>query len=230
MSMKKSVAVLLAMSLGLSLAACASSNASTNEAESKASEASAEAENTVETTQTESTVQNQMSETTAEEEVQEEQAIEFETVHFGDSIITDFVEMTVESMDTSQELKPTDTSSVYSYMSDQDGETYFYVTGTMKNTSGDSYSVEDMNIQMTFDGKYNYTGYIAADDGGNDFYGDYVKPFGSVKYYMYASIPDELISSYSTCVIKFAFHDNFMHDINTDFSTYEHCYTIAVTK
>ena len=138
--------------------------------------------------------------------------------------------MTIKKASTSQELKPTDTSSVYSYMPDKDNETYFYVTGNMKNVGGDSYSVEDMNIQMTFDDKYNYTGYIAADDGGNDFYGDYVKPFGSVKYYMYASVPDELINSYSTCKIQFGFHDNFRHDYKTDFSLYEYCYEINLTK
>ena len=155
---------------------------------------------------------------------------EFIQVNFGDSIKTDFVEMTIERASIAQELKPTDTSGVYSYMSDKENETYFYITGSMKNIGGDSYSVEEMNIQMTFDGKYNYSGHIAADDGGNDFYGDTVKPLGSVKYYMYALVPDELIESYSTCVVRFAFHDNFKHDYHSDFNLYEHCYTITLSK
>lgn len=160
----------------------------------------------------------------------EDSDVHFTTLNFGDTISTDFVEMTIQKAETAQELYPTDTSGSYNYKPDQDGETYFYVLGTIKNTSGDSYDVEDMRIVMTFDGKYNYSGYIAADDGGNDFYGSYVKPFGSVKYYMYASIPDELISTYSTCVVKFAFHENFEHDRKSDFSVYEHCYEINLTR
>ena len=155
---------------------------------------------------------------------------QFAKVNFGDTITTDFTEMTIDTAETAQELLPSDTSGVYSYIPDQDGETYFYLLGTIKNTAGDSYSVEDMNIVISFDNKYNYTGYIAADDGGNDFYGDYVKPFGSVKYYMYASVPDELINSYTTCTIRFGFHENFQHDYKTDFSVYEYCYEIDLTK
>jgi len=173
---------------------------------------------------------NQVSDGNNGEQEEEESKVEFQTVNFGDTITTDFIEMSIVKASTSQELKPTDTSSVYSYFSDKDDETYFYITGDIKNIGGDSYSVEDMNIQLTFDDKYNYTGHIAADDGGNDFYGDYVKPFGKVKYYMYASVPDELIKSYSTCTIQFAFHDNCKSDYHSDFSLYEYCYEIVLTK
>ena len=162
------------------------------------------------------------------EESQEETMDPVTQLHLGDSIVTDFVVMTVETFDTAQELRPTDTSGVYSYFSDKENETYFYLVGTIKNTGGNAYSVEDMNIQLTFDGKYNYTGYIAADDGGNDFYGDVVNPLCSVKYYMYASVPDELINSYTTCTVKFAFQENFKHDYRSDFDKFAYCYTITL--
>ena len=87
-----------------------------------------------------------------------------------------------------------------------------------------------MAIQMTFDGKYNYPGYIAADDGGYDFFGNYVKPFGAVRYYMYTSIPDELMSQYSTCEVKFAFHDNFRPDFSSDFSKYENRFSVLIQR
>ena len=159
------------------------------------------------------------------------QEASFTKVNLGDSITTDFVEMTVEKAETSDAIKPTDTSSVYSYKPEQDNETYFYLVGNIKNISGDSYDVEEMNIVMTFDGKYNYTGYIAADDGGNDFYGNYVKPLSSVKYYMYASVPDELIATYSKCTVKFGFHENFENtSFVTEFNECEYCYSIDLTK
>lgn len=161
----------------------------------------------------------------------QEDKVEFTKVKYGDTISKDFVEMTIEKAATAQELKPTDTTGVYSYMADRDGETYFYLTGTIKNIGTDSYSVEEMKIEFCFDDKYNYSGYVKADDGGNDFYGDYVKPFGSVKYYIYASIPDELISSYSNCVIRFAFADDFGYKSSfDDFDEYDHRYEIKLNK
>lgn len=160
-----------------------------------------------------------------------EDKVEFTKVKYGDVISKEFVEMTIQKASTAQELKPTDTTGVYSYMADKEGETYFYLTGTIKNIGADGYSVEEMEIEFCFDDKYNYSGYVKADDGGDDFYGDYVKPFGSVKYYICASIPDELISKYSTCVIRFAFDDNFGHrSFMDDISEYDNRYEIVLNK
>lgn len=173
---------------------------------------------------------NKVEETTLSQKMETEPSISFETVNYGEIIKTDFIEMSIDKVSTMQEILPSDTSGVYSYYPDEEDETYFYLTGTIKNIGTDSYSVEEMNIQFTFDGKYNYYGYIAADDGGNDFYNDYVKPFGKIKYYMYASIPDELIKTYSTCTIKFAFHENLDYDYSNDFSKYEYLYELNVVK
>lgn len=156
--------------------------------------------------------------------------IEFTTVNYGDTITTDFVSMIIDSVSSSQVLYPSDTSGVYSYMPDEEGETYFYLTGNLKNTSGESYDVEDIYATMTFDNRYTYTAYLKADDGGNDFYGNYVKPLKSIKYYIYSSVPDELIESYSTCKIRFAFKNNFMHEYKSDFKIYDYRYELDVSK
>lgn len=226
--MKKASLIILSTMLCLNLIACGSSDTKNtpnedNTDSSNAVNSESKSSNTV------NKVDNSDSSNNSDT-IENKNEATFSQVNLGDSITTDFVEMTVEKAETAQELHPTDTSSVYSYMPDENGETYFYLFGAIKNISGDSYDVEDMNIVMTFDGKYNYTGYIAADDGGNDFYGNYVKPLVSVKYYMYASVPDELISSYSTCTVKFGFHENFDHDYETDFNGYEYCYSIDLTK
>lgn len=219
--MKKKVLALILMST-LGLCACGNSTATqtTNHVTNSSNE---------DVVEKGSAAQNNQVNEAAEDETEEE-TVDFQIVNFGDTITNDFIEMSIESASTSQELNPTDTSGVYSYMSDQDGETYFYILGNIKNVGGDSYSVEDMNIQFTFDDKYNYTGYIAADDGGNDFYGDDVKPLGTVKYYMYVSAPDEIVNSYSTCRVQFAFHENCEYDYKSDFSVYEYCYQIDLSK
>lgn len=83
---------------------------------------------------------------------------------------------------------------------------------------------------MIFDSKYTYTGSVAADDGGRNFMGYDVKPLSTVKYYIYSSIPDELINSYSTCTIRFAFKENFEHELYADFSLYDYRYQIELEK
>ncbi len=185
----------------------------------------------VETEDKEDSQENKISESENTEEGETSGGnIKFEELNLGDVIKTDFLEMTIDGASEAQELLPTDTSSVYSYYSDKDGETYFYLTGTMKNLGGEAYDVEDMYAEFCFDDKYTYNASLAADDGGNDFYGSYVEPLNSVKYYLYSSIPDELINTYTTCLIRFGFHDNFEYDYTTDFSEYKNRYEITVTK
>lgn len=156
--------------------------------------------------------------------------LKFEICNFGDMITTDFVEFTIETASILENLYPTDTSSSYSYIEGKDGEHFFCLIGTIKNIGGNAYDVKDMRIEMMFDNKYTYTGYVAADDGGRNFYGNNVKPLSTIKYYIYSSIPDELINSYSTCIIKFAFKENFEHELFTDFSLYDYRYQIELEK
>lgn len=129
-------------------------------------------------------------------------------VNFGETITNDTLEIVIDTASTSQEIKPSDTSSVYSYIADKDGETYFFLTGNLKNIAGTDYDVDELNLDFCFDEKYNYTGRVLIDVGENDFYNTNVKPLQTVKYYMYASIPDEMINSYSTCTIQFAVKEN----------------------
>lgn len=131
------------------------------------------------------------------------------SIKIGDTISLDFVEMSFDETGVADTILPVDTSGVYSYIGDKENEKYFYLTGTLKNTSGNAYSADNIYAQMIFDGKYTYSAILAACDGSNDFYGDRVNPLASVKYYIYASIPDELIESYSKCVIIFGFTDDF---------------------
>lgn len=131
------------------------------------------------------------------------------SVALGDTISLDFVEMTLEEIGVSETILPVDTSRVYSYISDTPNEKYFYLTGTLKNLSGNTYDVEDIFAQMVFDGTYSYSAYLTACAWSNNFYDESVKPLGTVKYYIYASIPDELINSYGECEIKFGFANDF---------------------
>ncbi|MEE3481232.1 MAG: DUF4352 domain-containing protein [Lachnospiraceae bacterium] len=160
-----------------------------------------------------------------------ESELDYQTVNLGDTITTDFVEITVDSASTSKDILPTDTSSVYSHYPAEDGSTYFFLKGTIKNTGTDKYDAEDMRITLTFDDKYNYDGQALIDDGGSDFYGSTLDPFKSATYYLTAAIPDELINSYQTCTIKFGFADNFsVSYFESDWNEFTNRYQITVTK
>lgn len=151
-------------------------------------------------------------------------------INIGDTITLDFVEMSVLNTDWSSTIKPKDTSSVYSYMSDQDGETYFWISGNIKNTSGEKYDIENIEAEIIFDNRYTYSAYLIATDGYS-FYDNYVNPLKTVKYYIYASVPDEVREMYSTCQIKFGFTDNFAEDyLRLNFEKCDYIYAVELTN
>lgn len=169
-------------------------------------------------------------------EEKKEKKKDVQNVHLGETITLDFMEMFIESASYTEELKPTDTSNVYSYYKDEPDKKYFYLQGTIKNIGRFNYGVDNICVELNFDEKYKYNGHLIADDGGNDFYGDNVDPFDSVKFYMYSSIPDELISQYNKCTITFGFNENFGYNDDNTYSYIsnmdkcEYIYKITVSK
>mgnify|MGYP002579753408 CR=1 FL=1 len=235
--MKRIIALMMAVIMCLSMAACggtnsddgyesqlAESQAKVEELETKLAEAEAKIE------ELESQVNKVGDNTSQQQEDSVEKSDEFVKLNIGDTITLDFVEFTVDSTSWSDDIKPTDTSSVYSYMSDKEDESYFWICGTMKNISGNAYSVENMVSEIVFDDKYTYTAHLAADDGGHNLYGDYVKPLSSVKYYIYVSAPDEIKETYSTVTVKFGFKDSFSGSYYDDFKECNYLYTISLNK
>lgn len=156
---------------------------------------------------------------------------QYDMINIGDKIELDFVEIEIEEYGTSDTITPTDTSRGYSYIADVEKEKYYYITGTLKNLSGNTYDVENILVEFVFDEKYTYSGRLAACAWTNSFYGENVKPLGTVKYYIYASIPEELIDSYSTCKISFGFANEFSvskYSINE--SSCDHIYSLTIER
>lgn len=154
----------------------------------------------------------------------------FTRINIGDSITLDFVELTFDTASWSDTIMPTDTSGFYSYLSDIDGESYFWLRGTLKNTAGSAYTVSNMVAEITFDEKYTYSAWLIAEDDGTDFYGDSVNPLSSVTYYIYSSIPDELKTMYSSCQVRFGFAEAFN---GSSFDSFEECgyrYVMTLSK
>lgn len=153
-------------------------------------------------------------------------------INFGEQISLDFVEITIDGASSGEEIKPDNPDRVYRYSSDQEGEKYVYLYGTIKNISGNKYEFADnMYAKMTFDDKYNYNANITADEGGTFSYiYAYLDPLKSERFYITASIPDELAEQYKKVEVKFGFAENFDGEYNIQENECDYLYSVTVTK
>lgn len=156
--------------------------------------------------------ENKIEDTTnKDEEVGKEPEKNVVALKFGETVSTPFVEITIDSIGTADEIKPENPDSVYRYLSDQEGETYIYAKCTIKNIGTEQFEYANNSyVQLVVDDKYKYTGSVNGDEGGNfSFIYAYLDPFESATVYLSASVPDELVSKYSKATFVYGFTENF---------------------
>ena len=107
--------------------------------------------------------------------------------------IGDVMELTLESSEWTDEIIPSNTSGVYSYKSDVEGEKFFVVRGKVKNIAGETMDITYVNeSQLLINDTYKANVNIEAEESdGTSFYGD-VKPLQTLNIVVYASVSDEL--------------------------------------
>lgn len=115
-------------------------------------------------------------------------------IYFNETIaVGDLFEMFWIGHEWCEEIKPANTSGVYSYFSDKEGEKYFAVHGTFKNLSANSVDIDRVSrVVITVNGKYNIVGTLKLQDSDEKSFNANVKPMQTLKAVAYASIPDEL--------------------------------------
>lgn len=162
----------------------------------------------------------------------EDNSVEYKSVNFKDKIKTDFVEITLTKAKTGKEIKPDKPKSVYRYHQKQDGKTYFYVYGNIKNVSGKKFEFADnMYVLFSFDDKYEYGGYVSADESGTFSYiYAYLDPLEKEKFYLIAAVPNEVIKTYKNVELKFGFKENFEHEYNIQEKDCDYLYSIKMSK
>ena len=145
----------------------------------------------------------------------------------GDNINEEFLEMTIEGVVEEQEIEPSNTGDGwYSYYTDEEGETYVVIYGTMKNLAGNDFELAGgTDIDFCFDEKYNYYGWIEVEENDGTGFDSWLKPLASRNYIIYASVPDELIDMYSTCTVTFRCSENIEWS-----SDYAYTYEITFDK
>lgn len=111
--------------------------------------------------------------------------------------IGDVMELTLESSEWVEEIKPSNTSGVYSYYENKDGEKYFVIKGKAKNIAGENLDIQYANeSQILINDTYKANVTIEAEEtDGTSFYGD-IKPLQTLNIIAYASISDE---AYDIC-------------------------------
>lgn len=175
-------------------------------------------------------------EETDSNESEKEPEITFETVNAGDKITTDDIEMTIDAAAENKKIEnPNATGYFVRYMDAGENETYIYFSGTIKNVGTQAISFDEMRVDVLIDDKFEYSGHITAqdrDDGDISSLGTYLRPFESTVYYIYVSVPDELISSYKTCKFDFGFKKEFVRysPVLDDWDDCEYRYTITIAK
>lgn len=107
------------------------------------------------------------------------------------------MELTLESSEWVEEIKPSNTSGGYSYYENKDGEKYFVIKGKAKNIAGENLDIQYANeSQILINDTYKATVNIEAEEtDGTSFYGN-IKPLQTLNIIAYASVSDE---AYDIC-------------------------------
>lgn len=88
----------------------------------------------------------------------------------GETISTDDFDFTVNFVELTYELKPQNTSSVYTSYPAEDGKVYIHIDAHYLNKSKKDVCIRDLPAPSAdYNDGYCYTGFVVVDDGDNDF-------------------------------------------------------------
>lgn len=146
---------------------------------------------------------------------------ELNEVAFGETIATDFVELTFDEKDTVNELVNVYTSSgggitIKNVIEQEKANTkYVYVKGTVKNISSGQYDPEEMKARFIVDGKYELEGKVSTIDGnGSDTIN--LDPLNSEVIYVSAGLDSAAAESAKSIELYLGFERSFSGSSNGD--------------
>lgn len=190
--MKKLLIVLSMLMLGMSTVGCS------NKADNNAESSSVSQSDTVDSVKEDTKNKKGSKETKAT------------TIKLGEDIVAkDIVEFRLDEALWMEEILPSDTSGIYSYHEDVEGDVYFVIQGTVKNISGETIETDHGSLmEIKFNNKYKYEPdtLIEDNDGKGFSYGD-VRPLSSGKFLIYVSVPNEVKENYESATLTWSFND-----------------------
>lgn len=125
-------------------------------------------------------------------------------INLGETItIGDVMEFTPEELVWQDEIKPSNTKNVYSYLKDEPNNKFLILKGHLKNIAGETLQTEyTSKVKAVINGKYNYEGSFQCEGKeGNDFYGT-PAPLETTKFIIFTSIPNSAIDSFKDGKLK----------------------------
>ncbi len=138
---------------------------------------------------------------------------EIKQISLNEKITTDILEMTIEEIGEAKKIQSTDIS----YWKTEDGETFFYAKGTIKNTYKEAFERFSIPGEIIADDKYTYS--IRINFAGSVGMTK-LEPLKSSTFYLMAEFPDELINTYKECKIRFGFDEELTPFISLDNADY----------
>lgn len=129
----------------------------------------------------------------------------------GDGVKLNYVEMSFEQSGTTKQIfsSITKPSGRYFTYDATDAEPFYYLFGTFKNVGGRAVDIRNIYAEFEFDGKYTFSGSVAGVNSGASDFINQVSPLSEIKYYIYAPVSKELLSSYETCIVHIGFTRGF---------------------
>ena len=137
-----------------------------------------------------------------------EEDLDFTSFESGETVKTDVIEFKVDKIGKTSKITQSDTSGyITHYFEADNGKTFVYLYGDIKNVGKQSARSDAMYIEYVFDSGYEYRGQIELEkDGEFDTLG-YLDPLESSKFYIFTDIPNDLIDTGEVVSIKISFND-----------------------
>lgn len=143
----------------------------------------------------------------------------YDQVEMNQTLELGFATIVFSGFSIDRELLPKNTSGVYMYLAENEGSKYIHLVGSVTNNTGEQFDVENIVVRFVFDDQYKYDGFMKADSGFMEAYDHYVDPMTSTDFHICAIVPDEVVTSFHNCKVRFGFRDNFK-EIRNEFEYY----------
>lgn len=134
------------------------------------------------------------------------------TISLGETIVTPDYEFTLNNVELTYELKPSNTSSVYTSYPAESGKVYIHIDGSYFNTSKRDVCIRDLFVPTAdYNNGYTYTGFVVVDDGDNSF--DWVSsyvvctPLETCHYHGLIECPEAVDNSTAPLYVTFTLAD-----------------------
>lgn len=123
--------------------------------------------------------------------------------------IGEVMDITLTDAEWADKILPSNTSKTYSYLPDQEGETFFVVRGVVTSHATSSFDLEwCTNSSIMVNDKYNFSATIELEDSDGGGFSGSIKPLQTRNFVLYSSVSDEVHSICETVKVSFEIPDN----------------------